>query len=107
MGAEEVPSSAFLCRSRQFAEARFSVLARSSWFLLSFVLRTFSSQETATSSSASGNSISRVLYVGGHQEDFGTFGSDSPASPFLTSLASKSAKGTMSSPTLAFSRAFT
>ena len=56
---------------------------------------------------SSGNSISRVLYVGGHQEDFGTCSSDSPASPFLTSPASKSAKGTMSSPTLAFSRAFT
>src|SRR5207248_2713879 len=57
-GAEEGASSAFLCRSRQSrklgsggdgpsstvgrnAARGFSVLARSSWFLLSFVLRTF------------------------------------------------------------------
>jgi len=84
------------------------VLGTGKVFMVPLVFRSprISSQETATSSSASGNSISRVLYLGGHQEDFGTFGSDSPASPFLTSLASKSAKGTMS-PTRAFSRAFT
>jgi len=109
MGAEKVASSAFLCRSGPFAEASSRVVGTGEVFLVPLAFRSphISSQETATSSSASGNSISNVLYVGGHQEDFGTFGSDSPASPFLTSPANKSAKGTMSSPTLAFLRAFT
>ena len=40
-------------------------------------------------------------------EAFGTAGKGSPASRFFTSLARKSAKGAISSPTLAFSRAFT
>ena len=40
------------------------------------------------------------------QEDFGTAGNGSPASPLRTRPAMKSEKGTMSSPTLARSRAF-
>ena len=67
-------------------------------------VRVPSPKEIATSSSASGNWISSVLYVGGHQEDFGAAGNSSPANPFLTSPARKSAKG---KPTLAFLRAFT
>jgi len=67
-------------------------------------VRVPSPKEIATSSSASGNWISSVLYVGGHQEDFGAAGNSSPANPFLTSPARKSAKG---KPTLAFLKAFT
>jgi hypothetical protein len=40
-----------------------------------------------------------------HQEDFGTAGKGSPARPLRTRPATKSVKGTMSSPTLARSRA--
>ncbi len=36
------------------------------------------------------------LHVGRHQEDLGTAGNASPANPFLTSPARKSAKGTIS-----------
>ena len=50
---------------------------------------------------------SRVALAFAYDGDFGTAGKGSPASRFFTSLARKSAKGAMSSPTLAFSRAFT
>ena len=49
--------------------------------------------------------IAPFLAAVSHEEAFGTGGSGSPASPFLTKPARKSVKGTMSSPTLAFSRA--
>jgi hypothetical protein len=42
---------------------------------------------------------------GSHHEDFGTVGNGSPARPLRTWPARNSAKGTMSSPTLARSRA--
>jgi len=47
----------------------------------------------------------KYLNESGYLEDFGTVGIGSPANPFLTSPARKSANGTISSPTLAFSRA--
>ena len=48
-----------------------------------------------------------ILIDNSHEELPGTAGNGSPASPFRTSPARKSAKGVMFSPTLAFSRAFT
>src|ERR1017187_2511086 len=48
------------------------------------------------------------LPMGSHEEEaFGTASKGLPANPFRTSPARKSARGAISSPTLAFSRAFT
>ena len=50
---------------------------------------------------------SRIILAFLYGEAFGTAGKGSPASRFFTSPARKSAKGAISPPTLAFSRAFT